>query len=393
MSKKSSSDDWKQQAKERLKDKQQSGNRFKLSEGENCIRILPAPEGAKNKAPFFEFLIHRNVGPKKRFLRCGKNIRGEGSCWLCDKQIPKLLKSDSKSQRKLADALTAKEQFSVQIAQYDGENEKFRGPFLWSVPTGGGKSMAANILRLFQSNKRDYVSAEKGYNINIERTGTGLETRYTSPTSDEEPSEVPEAIIEKLKPLSKVVGTYDEDEMKNAYFGKDADDSDDDEDDEPKKKKKGGDEDEEESEKESEEEESEEEEEESPKKKKKKKDEEEEEEESEEEEEEEDESPKKKKKKAADEDEEEEEEEESEDEEEEEESPKAKKKKKKDEDEEEAEEEEEEEESEEEEEEETPKKKKKKKDADEEEESEPEEPEEEEEEEEEEAPKKRKKKK
>lgn len=332
--------DWRDNARQRLKDKQSKG-RFKLDVGENTLRILPNARGAE-RSPFFEYYIHREVGPNKRFLRCGKKVPDAvGDCWLCDRLIPKLEASGNKAKLARAAALERKEQFVVQVAVLDTDSNKYKGPYLWAVSTGGAKSLAAGLLRLFQSKKRDYADPKKGYNLTIDRTGTGMtDTRYGPPTPDEEPSKVPSDILGKLKKFSDLVPGYSEEEQKAAYFGRDREDDAD-------TKRKGRDEEEEEEElEEDEESESETEEEEEGDDVKKKKN-------------------KKKKKPSADEEEEE--------------------------DEHVGEEEEEETESEEEEEEEAPKKKKKKKPAEEEEEEEEPEPEEEEEEEEE-KPKKKKKK-
>lgn len=392
--------DWRDKAKERLKEKMKKG-RFKLGEGETTLRILPNARGA-DKTPFFEYYTHSDVGPNKRFMRCGKKIDDSGDCWICDNLIPKLRKSGNKAKVRRAEALEKKAQFVVQIAVLDTDTSKYTGPFLWAVSSGGAKSLAANVLRVLQSKKRDYVDPKKGYNLTIERTGTGkTDTRYGPLIPDEDSSKVPEKILAKLKTFSELVPGYSEEEQKAAYFGREEEEPDEKEEDEGTEKDEGDEEEEETEEESEEEEESEDEEEEKPKgkKKKKKPSEDEEEEKPEEEEEEEGSSD------------EEEEEEEPEEDEEEEEKPKGKKKKKKPADEEEEEEEEPEEEEEEEgsgdeeeEEEEKPKGKKKKKkpsedeeedehvgDEEEEEESEPEE-EEEEPEEEEERPKKKKKK-
>jgi len=409
--------DWRQEAADRLKEKTSKG-RFKLVEGDNTIRILPRVK-SKKTTPYLEYLVHRDVGPNKRFLRCGHAIHGEGECWLCDKAA-KLAKSDSKTKQKIAAALQPKEQFVVQIAVVQPDSGKMRGPYLWTVSTGGKKSLAMRLLGVLKNPKKDCIDPKRGYNLNIERTGTQLDTTYTTPIVDEEPSKVPSKILDRCKGFNELIPPYSEEQQKAAYFGQDSRDGEDEamatkkkrreeedeEDETPKKKKKHGrdEEDEDESEDEEEEEEDdtesedEEDEDESPKKKKKKKsgdEEDEDEEEESEDEEDEDESPKKKKKKKGAEEEDEEEDEEEEDEseeddteeEDEDETPKKKKKKPADEDEEE---EDEEEEPEEEDEEETPKKKKKKKSSEEDEEEE-EEPEEEDEEEEE-RPKKKKKK-
>jgi hypothetical protein len=218
---------------------------FKLKEGDNIIRVLPTPESKKTPPLWYEYNVHRDVGPKKQVVRCGKEPEsGDGDCWLCDVTIPKLIK---KGQAGRAAALEAKPVFLVQIASVTMEDEdtpKFSGPYLWSP----SKTVSAALLsKVFGSKKRVYEDPEKGYNITINRTGTGKnDTRYGTLEADDEQTEVPDAIIKKLKPFSelKEVNLYDEAKQKAAYTGADQiEDDDDDEDDEedqrPASKKKG----------------------------------------------------------------------------------------------------------------------------------------------------------
>lgn len=354
--------DKKEAAAQKFKERTAS-KRFKLPEGDTTFRVLPNAKGLE-KAEYIEYRMHSNVGARNAYLRCGKNIRGEGECWLCDTQIPKLEKSGKSSHRKAAELLKAKECFAVQIAYLsDG---KWIGPTLWEMSS----SVANKLLNVMS--RRDVSNPEKGYNLTINRTGTTMRsTKYGDIDRDEEKSEVSEKILSRLKPFGEVLRKYDEDAMKTEYYGheqeeeeteeKDSEkeeETEEEEEETPKKKKKEADEEEEEDEK----------------PKKKKKDEEEEEETTEEEEEE---KPKKKAKKKPDADEEEEEvTEEAESEEDipdldEEEEEKPKKKKKQDEEEEEEEEKPKKKKHDEEEEDEKPKKKKKHEDEEEEEDDKP----------------------
>src|SRR5690348_10889790 len=105
---------WRDRLKEKIKEKKESGGRFKLAEGGNTLRILPTLESKKDKEAkiYLSYFAHGDVGPKKRFIRCGKDEKGEGECWLC-KKIAALQKSDSKAQRRRAEAMAPREQFLV----------------------------------------------------------------------------------------------------------------------------------------------------------------------------------------------------------------------------------------------------------------------------------------
>jgi len=266
---------WKDKAKDRVREKSQ-GKTYKLTEGENTFRILPDPRGPEY-APYTEYLVHRDVGPDKKMARCGKEFdTKEGECWLCDEIIPALEKSKKRAKINIAKALAPKEQFVVQVIYLDQASDKWRGPLLWFVSTGGARSLSTAVLALLSSTKKDYSDAKKGRNINLSRTGTDWKnTRYGTIEPDDDPSAVPKTIMASLKPIDNLIDAYDEEVQKAAYYGRDVDteDLDEDEDDKSKKKVKGKakpepEEDEEEDESEEEIEEEDEEEEEPPKKKK-----------------------------------------------------------------------------------------------------------------------------
>jgi hypothetical protein len=296
--------DKKTEAAKRLKERT-AKKRFKLPEGDTTFRVLPNAKGLKNKA-YFEYGMHGEVGPRKAYIRCGRNMKGEGECWLCDKILPKLEKSSKSSSHQAAEKMARKDVFAVQIT-YKEDEGGWIGPVIWEM----SPSVANKVLAIMT--KREIDDPVKGYNLTISRTGTGMkDTRYGDIDRDDEPSAVPEKIMARLKPFSEVIRRYDEADMQTAYYGheqeededeevtKKSQDEEDEEEEKPSRKKPKDEEEEEETEsededekpkgkkkpkEEDEEESEEEEEEEKPKGKKKPKDEEEDEETEEEEEE------------------------------------------------------------------------------------------------------------
>lgn len=231
-------DDKKAAAAKRLKERT-AKKRFKLPEGETTFRVLPNARGT-NHNDYFEYGMHSEVGPRKAYIRCGKTMKGEKECWLCDVMLPKLEKSKNSASREAAERMARKDVFAVQIA-YKSDDE-WIGPILWEMSTG----IANKLLGVLSNPKRDVVDPEKGYNLTISRTGTGpRDTRYGDMDRDDDPSEAPESAMKKLKPFSEVVRKYDEKDMKAAYYGHEQDE---DETEEEAKKKKSEDEEEEEEE-------------------------------------------------------------------------------------------------------------------------------------------------
>ena len=213
---------WKNRARDRQNEKSQMASKsFKLQVGDNVIRILPDPTDIENGKPYYEGYVHRNVGPDKRLVTCGKDIHGKGKCYICDKEIPKLIKSGRDSKLERAKLMEPVPNFVVQVAWLDLKSERMLGPKPWYVPVGkSSKSLDNKVLTLLFSPRRSYEHPKKGYNISINRTGTGFkDTRYGIPEPDDEPTPVPKEIMRKLKPLKEVIHKYSKTEQLAALYG------------------------------------------------------------------------------------------------------------------------------------------------------------------------------
>jgi hypothetical protein len=197
----------------------QTSSWYKLLQGDNLFRILPTPESKTTPAVFYEYRVHREVGPRKANVMCGKDVvNDEGRCWLCDVMIPKLRKMGKEVR---AAALEPKDNLAIQVAKVD-EDGSMSGPFIFTPSKRVGDQIVASILG---SKKRKYADPKNGFNLTINRTGTGKnDTRYGMIEPDVDPSEVPSELVKKLKPFSELreIGFYDEAKQKAAYTGQDA---------------------------------------------------------------------------------------------------------------------------------------------------------------------------
>jgi hypothetical protein len=209
--------DEREYARKRAEQRQQS-SWYKLKEGDNCFRILPTPPSDDVQTNWFEYAVHREVGPKKTTVRCGIDpVSGEGQCWICDKLIPHL-KAKKLEQR--ATALAPRANVLIQVAKVD-ENGKMTGPYLFTP----AKTLADQLLAsIFGSRKRSYIDPVRGYNINVSRTGTGrLDTKYGMLEPDQDSTAVPKTLLAKVQPFSelKEVPVYSQAKQQAAYSGKD----------------------------------------------------------------------------------------------------------------------------------------------------------------------------
>lgn len=218
---------WKDEARKAFEAKSQA-SRYKPAEGENFIRILPGVDDkgkpSHDVPPYAAYCACRDVGPNNRFMTSGKlpagHPDGPGECWLVDEMLPKLKASPKKSVRAAAKAMEPIDMLIVQL-MYKGPQGEWVGPVSWQPSFGGPRSLGVQILKLLHGAEVSHPT--KGRVLALDRTGQGLQTRYTLvPEADATP--IPKEILKKIKPLSDAYPAYDEDEMQDAYFGRETDD-------------------------------------------------------------------------------------------------------------------------------------------------------------------------
>lgn len=203
--------DWRDETAAYVKEKK-AGSSYTMDVGENAFRILPNKKGAKLK-PYIPFRLHRNVGPDQTWVRCGKTFTAEkgwsGSCWLCDKQIPALEASESEDKRAMAKAMKVKENIMFQVSPVDSAG-RFGMPKSWWAPANGGKSIGVKVLGKLANLKMGAIDDPKtGRNLTVERTGQKLKTDYDGPAVDDEPSVVPQRVLDAMKTLEELLPAYD----------------------------------------------------------------------------------------------------------------------------------------------------------------------------------------
>lgn len=209
---------WREETSARVKEKK-AGNSYTMDPGDNTFRIMPHKKGS-NFRPYIEFRIHRDVGPEKQWVMCGKNIRGEGKCWVCDKLIVDLESSQSEQKRAMAKKMRPQDQLLLQVSPLDAKTRKFLAPKAYWAPYSGGKSLGVAILaRLGDVHRTAIDDPKKGRNLTVERTGQLLKTRYGTLLVDEEPSEVPANILSMIKPIEDLLPKYNPKRQLAAWKG------------------------------------------------------------------------------------------------------------------------------------------------------------------------------
>ena len=226
--------DWRKKGQEAVKDRKE-GSSCKLDDGVTCFRTMPdkadiLPDGRYHPVdgghpPYREYRLHRHWGPDDATVTCGKDIDGKGRCWGCDEVIPKLEKDPRKAGQ--VREIGPQEQFVVQASKYDVNTQRFKLPKIMYLSTGAGipgrpgtNTLALRVYSKLVGTQKDYIDPVKGYNLNVEKTGSGLKTRYLSVEGDEKPSKVPTAVLLAVQSLDNLLPKYDEEDMKSLWFGR-----------------------------------------------------------------------------------------------------------------------------------------------------------------------------
>src|SRR5215471_4072433 len=135
-------DDYKNRARKRAQERAAS-IWMKLKEGDNTFRILPTPKSKTSPSMFIEYSVHRDVGPNRSILRCGKDpVTREGSCYICDVYVPRMQR---KGKNRTAEAVRARDVLVMQVAKV-GDDDKMTGPFLWQPAKRTGDQVLASIF-------------------------------------------------------------------------------------------------------------------------------------------------------------------------------------------------------------------------------------------------------
>lgn len=143
---------------------------MKLTVGRNPLRVLPPPVG--QRTPFKTVYQHfiELPGNKKSFI-CAR-LEAKKPCAICQK-VEELKASPSKADREAADDMYARRRVFVNVL--DRKN-----PDKGVLVLGIGKSIHEQLVSLRdEETGGDYCDPENGFDVIIERTGTGKQdTKY-----------------------------------------------------------------------------------------------------------------------------------------------------------------------------------------------------------------------
>lgn len=153
------------------------------ADGENRIRVMP-PWSEDAGEFWFITATHFNVGPDERPVPCPVASGIRESCYVC--RLVKKLARGEDDEKSDAEAMGARPRYLLNIVDLGNPQN---GVQVWPAP----KSIFRQ-LKKFWLNEEDYgdfTSLVDGFDILVEKTGSGLNTRYdANPTKPKKfPSE------------------------------------------------------------------------------------------------------------------------------------------------------------------------------------------------------------
>lgn len=205
---------------------------LQLKEGRNVVRVLPpvgydAKDDAGPKNPFFRTWIHYIKNPadpdaKGKPMVCPLKTR-QRPCLVCQ-EISRLRRTGSEADKNAADSLKATRHVYANAVDM---NEAEKGVQIFRVPLGAFEFMISLL-----SPKRDasgeliedriyFPDPDSGYAIIIEKTGSGLKTKYPVVKLAQKPSSIKAEWLTQLKNLEAAIGHMDNDTIRAILEGKD----------------------------------------------------------------------------------------------------------------------------------------------------------------------------
>lgn len=144
-------------------------NYYKFKNGRNTVRIVPPSKG--QRSPFKEIFQHFVPTPSGiRAFVCPRRMGG-GECLVCEKANEM---NNIPGQEEQARNLFAKRKFIVNVIDRDDED---KGPQVMSI----GKTVYEGLMKLAADpvDGGDFTHPVDGYDVIIERSGSGFNTTYT----------------------------------------------------------------------------------------------------------------------------------------------------------------------------------------------------------------------
>lgn len=139
-------------------------------DGESRIRVMP-PATEDLDDFWFRTATHFNVGPDERSVPCPSESGIRDSCFLC--RLGKRLGRGDEDEQAEAEDIGARPRFLISIVDYSDPES---GVQVWPCPVTVFRQLKK--FRLNEDEYGDMTDLANGYDIIVERSGSGINTKY-----------------------------------------------------------------------------------------------------------------------------------------------------------------------------------------------------------------------
>ncbi len=142
---------------------------FRPAEHENRIRILP-PTWGDEEYYGLDVFVHYGIGPDEQSYLCREKTVDK-DCPICDEAK----EAHRKGEEEYVKELGTSSRVAVYVIDRDKEDD---GPKVWLMPSGVEIDLAFLVYDKRSGEVMQIADPEDGYDVEFERIGTGLKTKY-----------------------------------------------------------------------------------------------------------------------------------------------------------------------------------------------------------------------
>ena len=205
---------------------------YTAPEGDNLIRFMP-PTWDDPEHYGYDVFVHYSVGPDRSAYLCRKKMLNE-ACPICEERARAVKDGDDE----YAKELEPKQRVLVYLIDRDEED---KGVMAWASPWGFDRDVCKISVDKRSGEVLELDHPEEGYDVEFERNGKGIKTKYEGVKIARRESELDnddalEFVTEH--PLPDILNFFDYDHIADVFGGGDgSSEKEDDDNDKPAKKK------------------------------------------------------------------------------------------------------------------------------------------------------------
>ncbi|MBA7640261.1 hypothetical protein ES703_47926 [subsurface metagenome] len=195
--------------REKLEEIKRGGTRFWTpKEHSNLIRILPPYSG---EDWYKETWFHFGIGVDRKPIACARRLLDE-ACYICE-QVDELRKSEDPRDVELPTQIASRRRVFYNIIDLDDVESGVQ------IFSSGVTIFKELLMYVADPDWGDITDPEEGYDIVIEREGTGIDTKYTVRAKKNPTPLIDPALLEDLRDLDEMVEILEYEQVKAIYEG------------------------------------------------------------------------------------------------------------------------------------------------------------------------------